>query len=164
LENIFELNDSKIISFILNRAFLTFAQEYNFTKENAPNHLAFIKSNDIKIWLSNGFKMYGYKIEEEIIGCIGYSYIKEHEYLIERLAVLPENRNKGIGKELVNYIENVIVKLNGKISELHVTDKNIQLINWYKKQGYKEIRIEDVKIPGIENVPFKACVMRKELI
>ena len=42
MKNIVELNDSKIISFVLNRAFLAFAQEYNFTKENAPNHLAFV--------------------------------------------------------------------------------------------------------------------------
>ena len=158
-----ELNDSKIISFILNKAFLAFAQEFNFTKENAPNHLAFIAPDNINVWLNNGFKMYGYKIGKEIIGCIGYSYIKEQEYLIERLAVLPEHRNKGIGKELVKYIENEISKKNGNISELHVTDKNITLKKWYEKQGYKEIRIEDVIIPGIDNVPFKACVMRKEL-
>ena len=37
MKNIVELHDSKIITSILNTAFLTFAQEYNFTRENAPN-------------------------------------------------------------------------------------------------------------------------------
>ena len=163
MDKIIELLDCNVITKILNNAFLAFAEEYGFTKENAPNHLAFIEPNSIKIWLKNGLKMYGYKINKEIIGCIGYSHIREQEYLIERLAVLPENRNNGIGKKLVEYVEKEIIKINGKITELHVTDKNIKLVNWYKKQEYKGIRLEDVNIPGIEKVPFKAYIMRKEL-
>ena len=100
MENIVELNDSKIITPILNRAFLTFAQEFNFSKENAPNHLAFIDSDGVEVWLNKGLKMYGYKIDGNIIGCAGYSYYKDQVYLIERLATLPEYRNLGIGKKL----------------------------------------------------------------
>jgi ribosomal protein S18 acetylase RimI-like enzyme len=163
LENILELNDSKIISNILNKAFLAFAQEYNFTKENAPNHLAYINSDGVEVWLNNGLKMYGYKIDGKIIGCGGYSYYKDQVYLIERLAVLPEYRNLGAGKKLMEFIENKIKNMGGRIVEIHVTDKNIALKKWYRKQGYFEIKIEEVNIPGIKTVPFKACVMNKEL-
>ena len=55
MKNITELNDSKIISFVLNRVFLAFAQEYNFTKENVPNHLAFIDSDGVEAWLKNAW-------------------------------------------------------------------------------------------------------------
>jgi ribosomal protein S18 acetylase RimI-like enzyme len=164
LENILEINNSKIISNILNRAFLAFAQEYNFTKENAPNHLAYINSDGIEIWLNNGLKMYGYKMDDKIIGCVGYSFYKEQIYLIERLATLPEYRNLGVGKKLMGFIENKIRNMGGKIVEIHVTDKNIVLKKWYREQGYVEKKIEEVNIPGIKKVPFKACVMNKELI
>ena len=164
MENIVELNDSKIIAGILNISFLAFAQEFNFTKENAPNHLAFINYDKVDVWLNNGLKMYGYKIDDKIISCAGYSYLKEQLYLIERLATLPEYRNLGVGKKLMKFIENEIKNIGGKIVEIHVTDKNTVLRKWYKKQGYTEIRIEDVNIPGIATVPFKACVMNKELI
>jgi len=89
MNNIIELNDSKIITDILNRAFLAFAKEFNFTKETAPNHLAFINSDGVEGWLNKGLKMYGYKIENKIIGCAGYSHYKDQIYLIERLATLP---------------------------------------------------------------------------
>ncbi|MDR2942299.1 MAG: GNAT family N-acetyltransferase [Treponema sp.] len=164
MENILEINNSKIISNILNRAFLAFAQEYNFTKENAPNHLAYINSDGIEIWLNNGLKMYGYKMDDKIIGCVGYSFYKEQIYLIERLATLPEYRNLGVGKKLMGFIENKIRNMGGKIVEIHVTDKNIVLKKWYREQGYVEKKIEEVNIPGIKKVPFKACVMNKELI
>jgi ribosomal protein S18 acetylase RimI-like enzyme len=164
MENIIELNDSNVIANILNNAFMAFAKEFNFTKENAPYHLAFINSDGIKIWLNNGLKMYGYKIDEKIISCAGYTYYNDQIYLIERLATLPEYRNLGIGKKMMKFIENKIKNNGGKIVEIHVTDKNTVLREWYKKQGYIEIRIEEVNIPGIEKVPFKACVMNKELI
>jgi ribosomal protein S18 acetylase RimI-like enzyme len=163
MENIVELNDSKIITNILNRAFLAFAQEFNFTKENAPNHLAFINSDGVEIWLNKGLKMYGYKIDDKIIGCAVYSYHKNQIYLIERLATLPEYKNLGVGKKLMEFIENKIKNICGKNAEIHVTDKNTVLREWYKKQGYVEIRIEEVNIPGIAIVPFKACVMNKKL-
>jgi hypothetical protein len=54
--------------------------------------------------------------------------------------------------------------MGGKIVEIHVTDKNIALKKWYRKQGYIEIKKEEVNIPGIKKVPFKACVMNKKLI
>ena len=164
MESIIELYDSDIITNILNNAFLAFAQEYNFTKENAPNHLAFIDSNSIKNWINNGLKMYGFKSEEKIVGCVGYSYHKDKIYLIQRLATLPEYRNLGIGKKLMKFIENKIKDIGGNIVEIHVTDKNTVLRGWYKRQGYVERYIEEVSIPGIEKVPFKACVMNKELI
>jgi ribosomal protein S18 acetylase RimI-like enzyme len=164
MENIVELNDSIIITNILNRAFLTFAQEFNFTKENAPNHLAFINSDGVEAWLNNGLKMYGYKINDRIIGCAGYSYYKDKIYLIERLATLPEYRNLGVGKKIMKFIENRIKNIGGRIVEIHVTDKNTALREWYKKQGYVEIRIEEVHIPGMATLPFKACVMNKDLI
>ena len=164
VENIMELYDNIIIEGILNKAFLAFAQEYNFTKENAPNHLAYINSDKIQIWLNNGLKMYGYEIDGKIIGCGGYSHKNDEKYLIERLATLPEYRNLGFGKKLMEHIENKVKDIGGKIVEIHVTDKNLPLRKWYKNQGYVEIRIEEVNIPGIEIVPFKACVMNKVLI
>ena len=163
MDNIVELHDSKIMTGILNKAFLAFAQEYNFTRENAPNHLAYINADIIRVWLNNGLKMYGYRIDDKIIGCGGYSYQNTQKYLIERLATLPEYRNLGAGTKLMGYIENRVKDIGGKIVEIHVTDKNIALREWYKKQGYVETRIEKVNIPGIKKVPFRACIMIKEL-
>ena len=163
MDKIIELNDTKIIVNILNRAFLSFANEYNFTKENAPNHLAFINSERVDAFLDNGLKMYGYETNGKVVGCAGYSFYKENVYLIERLAILPEYQSKGFGKSIMGFIENKIKNIGGKIIEIHVTDKNIPSREWYKKQGYVEIRIQEVNIPGIVVVPFKACVMNKKL-
>jgi ribosomal protein S18 acetylase RimI-like enzyme len=64
----------------------------------------------------------------------------------------------------MEFIENEIKNIGGKIAEIHVTDKNTVLREWYKKQGYMEIGIEEVHIPGMATLPFKACIMNRELI
>ena len=158
MENIIKINDSKIITDILNRAFLTVAQQFNFTKENAPTFPAYIAPDRIDIFLNKGLKMYGYKIDNNIISCAGYSNYKENIYFIERLATLPEYRHLGVGKKLMEYLEKKIKDIGGKIVEIHVVDKNIILREWYKKLNYVEIRIDEIK-----TLPFNSCVMNKEL-
>jgi len=158
MENIIEINDSKIITDILNKAFITVAQQFNFTKENAPTFPAFINSDRIDGFLHNGLKMYGYKKNDLIIGCVGYSCYRDQVYFIERLATLPEYRHLGIGRKLMEFIENKIIETGGRIAEIHVVDKNIVLREWYKKINYAEIRVDEIK-----TLPFNSCVMNKEL-
>ena len=158
MENIFEITDSKIITDILNKAFLTVAEEYGFTKEDAPTFPAYINSDRIENFINNGLKMYGYKIDGKIIGCVGYSYYKDQVYFIERLATLPEYRHSGVGKILMKFAENKIKENGGKMVEIHVVDKNNVLREWYKKLNYVEIRIDEIK-----TLPFNSCVMNKEL-
>lgn len=155
---IIELDDSLIITDIINKAFLTVAEQFNFTKENVPKFPAFINSGIINYSLDNGLKMYGYKNNDLIIGCVGYSYYKDRIYFIERLAVLPEHRHSGVGKELLQFAEDKIIESGGKTAEIHVVDKNIILREWYKKLNYAEIRIDEIKV-----LPFNSCVMHKEL-
>ena len=154
MENVFEIKDSKIITDILNKAFMTVAQEYGFTKENAPTFPAYMDSDRIENSMNNGLKMYGYIINDKIIGCVGYSNYKEQIYFIERLATLPEYRHSGIGKKLMEFAEDKIKEIGGKTIEIHVVDKNYVLREWYRKLNYVEIRIDEIK-----TLPFKSCVM-----
>ena len=163
MENITELYDSHLITDILNKAFMTVAIQYNFTKETVERFPAFMESVVIDNQLKNGLKMYGYKEDNKIVGCAGYSFYNDKVYMIERLGTLPEYRHKGIGKKLMEFIENKIRKNGGKIAEIHVVDINEVLIEWYKNKNYKQIRTDKL-YDGERKLPFNSCVMNKELI
>ncbi len=158
MESITELKDAEIIAEILNTAFMTVALQYNFTKENAPRHPAFLDAEAIEIHLNKGLKMYGYSMNDKIVGCAGY-WCDNENYYIERLAALPEYRHLGIGKKLMDFVENKIRETGGETAEIHVVDKNDLLIKWYKKLGYVKVRIDELK-----HLPFNSCVMTKRLI
>jgi len=162
MENITELYDSNLITDILNKAFMTVALQFNFTKETVERFPAFMEPDIIENQLKNGLKMYGYKEDNKIIGCAGYSFYKDKIYMIERLGTLPEYRHKGIGRKLIEFIENKIRKNGGEIAEIHVVDINEVLIKWYKNMNYKQIRTDKL-YDGERKLPFNLCVMNKEL-
>jgi hypothetical protein len=56
------------------------------------------------------------------------------------------------------FVEGKITEEGGKTAEVHVVDKNVVLVEWYKKLGYVKIRIDEIK-----TLPFNSCVMRREL-
>ena len=163
MENIIEIYESKLITSILNEAFMTVALQFNFTKENVERFPAFMGSEIIENSINNGLKMYGYNLDNKIVGCAGYSYYKDDIYFIERVGTLPKYRHLGIGKKLMEFNENKIKENEGKMVEIHVVDINKILVNWYKKMDYKQIRVDKL-YDGARKLPFNSCVMNKELI
>jgi ribosomal protein S18 acetylase RimI-like enzyme len=157
--DIISLDDPRLIVGILNRSFLTVAKTFGYTAEQVPSFPAFIDSSVIVGQLQEEFKIFGAKIDNAIVGCAGYKFIDGTTSVIERLAVLPEYRHRGIGKYLLEYIENIIKTDKGKIIELSMVDNNLVLKNWYKRFGYRELRIEEYP-----QLPFKVCVLQKRLI
>jgi len=162
MENITELYDSNLITDILNKAFMTVALQFNFTKETVERFPAFMKPDIIENQLKNGLKMFGYKEDNKIVGCVGYSFYKDKIYMIERLGTLPEYRHKGIGKKLMEFIENKIRENGGEIAEIHVVDINEVLIEWYKNMNFKQIRTDKL-YDGERKLPFNSCVMNKSI-
>ncbi|ULQ59774.1 GNAT family N-acetyltransferase [Brucepastera parasyntrophica] len=142
MEHITEISDSGRITEIVNKAFMTVARQFNYTKENASHFPVFAEKEEICRQLESGLKMYGYVKDDEIIACIGYSYQENQKYLIERLATLPEYRHLGIGTKLLDFAEQKIRDRDGKTAEVHIVDNNKVLKVWYKKLSYKESRIE----------------------
>jgi N-acetylglutamate synthase-like GNAT family acetyltransferase len=78
--------------------------------------------------------------------------------LQDRIHMICNIRKEPCGKTLMQFIENRIKDIGGKIAEIHVVDKNITLREWYKKINYVEIRIDEIK-----TLPFNSCVMNKDL-
>jgi ribosomal protein S18 acetylase RimI-like enzyme len=157
--DIISLDDPQLITGILNCSFLTVAKTFGYTAEQVPSFPAFIESGVIVGQLQEGFRIFGAKIDNAVVGCVGYKAIDGTTSLIERLAVLPEYRHRGIGKYLLEYIENIINRNKGKFIELSIVDNNSVLKNWYKRLGYCELRIEEYP-----QLPFKVCVLQKRLI
>ncbi|KMQ51706.1 acetyltransferase (GNAT) family protein [Chitinispirillum alkaliphilum] len=154
-----KLMESEKIVMIVNKSFLTVAQTFGYTKETVPSFPAFIGKDVIDEQIDNGLKMFGYFENSELIGVAGYNHHHENIYMIKRLAVLPQYRHKGVGKVLIEHVENQILMEKGEIAEVEIVNNNLQLKNWYKKLGYEEIRIDNY-----DNLPFKACVMDKCLL
>lgn len=83
------------------------------------------------------------------IGQVGFDiqeYNGEDIGYVNLLYLIPEYRGKGIGKELIHYVENFFIK--SKVSEYHlrVSSRNERAISLYSKIGMIKISEENDKL------------------
>jgi len=83
---------------------------------------------------SNDFEcVYGYYLDDKLVGVIDYSVIYDRIEL-NYIFVLDEYRNKGIASVMVKHICDMDLPIS-----LEVCINNVSAINLYKKYGFKEV-------------------------
>lgn len=130
------------------------------TPANAPTNPAFITFDRFEESLRKGAKFFGFFEDEEIAGCVAIEKSRHDEstYFIERLAVLPAYRHRGIGKLLLDFAFMKVNELGGKEISIGIIDENERLKKWYSRYGFIETGAQ--KNPGFQ---FTVCFMKKSV-
>lgn len=151
--------DSEIITSILQDAFTPVATEFKLTKINCPTHTSFIRRENIEWEISHESNYYlGYVNEKKDIACISIKLVSNCEAEIKRLGVRPSFQGRGIGKRLVNFVENKCKNNNVKKIKLGMIAKHKKLHEFYLNLGYKEVGTD-----CFPHLPFQVLYMEKEL-
>ncbi len=153
-------DDFRLLASLLNRSFLTVAEEFSLTKENCPTNNGFISTQELKAQLTENREFY-YKEEKGVEA--GFIAIERSQrnpavFYIEKVAVLPEFRHQGTGKELMDFATNRILELQGKAISIGIINSNTGLKEWYEKQGFTVCEIK-----SYAHLPFEVCLMEKQL-
>ncbi len=150
---------------VINESFLTVANDFNLTRENAPTNGAFIDAERLESESGRGDEMYGLFENERLIGFVslsgeppGGASSPEKIFKLKHLAVLPEYRHRGYGKTLVDFICTRAKALGGKKLQIGLIDENTVLKNWYLRYGF--VQTETRKF---SHLPFTVCFMEKPI-
>ncbi|MGN0457710.1 MAG: GNAT family N-acetyltransferase [Eubacterium sp.] len=144
---------------IIHKSFQTVADELNLTRENCTSHTAFMPIDKLISQFENGTAMFLYQHNECFVGY--FSLSKNNDGVeLNNLAVLPEYRHLGIGKELVDYAITYSKNTIGanKIS-IGIVEENSVLKEWYEKLGFVHIGTKKFK-----HLPFTVGFMEKDFI
>ena len=150
--------ETKRLAEVIQNSFITVANDFNITKENAPTNPAFITLKDIKKLQKKGVVFLGFYIDDKLIGCIAVENANSGIFYIEKLCVLPEFRNKGYGEKLIISASKFVRKKGGTQISIGIINKNKKLKKFYKRLGFKETGLKD-----FPHLPFTVCFMKKEL-
>ena len=112
---------------------MTVADEYGFTEKNAPRFTAFATTQDRLYWHMDGEHRPMYVFEEDGALCGYYSLLLQGngECELNNLAVLPEYRHKGIGRQLLVHSFNIAKELGCRIINIAIVEENRVLRKWY---------------------------------
>ena len=145
---------------IIKQSFKTVADEFGFTEENAPRFTAFATCEERLLWHMDGEHRPMYVYEEAGVLCGYYSLLiqENHECELNNLAVLPEYRHKGIGKQLLEHAYSAARDHDCKLMNIGIVEENTKLRKWYEENG--AVHLGTYKF---DFFPFTCGYMRKEL-
>jgi diamine N-acetyltransferase len=143
---------------VIRAAFLTMAEEAGFTPENCPGFPAFITDTEVQDLAGEGLQFYGLFDGEILSGVVGLRKLEDGQYNLEKLAVLPEYRHRGFGRQLVDFVCEISRQGGGKKLSLATGLEAVVLVAWYLAQGF--VQTGTLKNP---NLPFTFCYLEKEL-
>lgn len=137
--------DKEVISECVNvikESFITVADEFGFTIDNAPRFTAFATTEDRLLWqLENEHRpMYTYYDDDnKIIGFYSLRLQDNNECEINNLCVLPQYRHKHIGEKLLDDACIKAKELGCFKVNIGIVEENTVLRKWYEKQGFNHI-------------------------
>jgi len=141
---------------VIRDSFITVANDFNITRENAPTNAAFIEMKNLEAMKQKGVDMYGAYIDESLIGFVAIEKSNEDLYFMEKLAVLPLYRHNGYGSRLIDFVVETVKEAGGKKISIGIINENNVLKDWYMKNGFSETGIK--KFP---HLPFSVCFLER---
>ena len=145
---------------LLNAAFMTVADEFGLTKENCATNAAFITTEELQCNLNELREFYRLDVDESPAGFIAIekSAKEPGTFYIEKVAVHPQYRHLGLGRQMMAFAENRIKELGGERVSIGLIDANTRLKTWYQSLGYTETGTRD-----FVHLPFRVCFMEKRM-
>jgi len=141
---------------VIRSAFITVADDFGLTKENAPTNPAFIETDALFKMHERNISMFAVMEDGTVIGFFAVEKAKEDTYYMEKLAVLPSFRHKGCGRAIMDYVFDLVRDEGGKKVSIGIINENTVLKNWYIGYGFAETEIK-----VFSHLPFTVCLMEK---
>ena len=151
-------DDISLLSGLIRQSYRDVADRFKLTPANCPKH----PSNCTGEWIENDFaRGVNYFILEHMdkpVGCVAIESAETDLCYLERLAVLPHERNKGLGSQLVEHIFQIARKLGAKKISIGIIAAQTELIQWYRKFGFVKGETKE-----FSHLPFRVTFMTCEL-
>jgi ribosomal protein S18 acetylase RimI-like enzyme len=140
-------------------SFLTVAEEFGFTEENAPRFAAFATTNErLETQFGEGRPMFAFFDGEEIAGYYSLFRQSEAEFEMNNLCVLPAYRHKKVGEALLAHAFEEAKQLGYSQMNIGIVEENARLRAWYERHGFVHTGTKK-----FDFFPFTCGYMKREL-
>ena len=148
---------------VIRKSFLTVADEFGFTIENAPRFTAFATTEErlfYQLEIEHRLLVAYYDDDGDgrIMGYYSLMFLENSECELSNLCVLPEFRHKKIGEALLEDAMSRARNKECKKMKLGIVEENKRIRTWYEKHGFTHTHT--VKY---DYFPFTCGYMEREL-
>lgn len=145
---------------VIRESFMTVANEFGFTRENAPRFTAFATTEErlYQQFDDEQRPMYVFIDDNRICGYYSLLFRNKGECELCNLAVLPRYRHKGIGKSLFDHSVITAREMGYYALNIGIVEENTVLRKWYEKSGAVHIGTQK-----FDFLPFTCGFMIKNI-
>ncbi len=145
---------------LIRDSFMTVADEFGFTVENAPRFTAFATTEDRLKWhlMGEHRPMYAFYDNGVIVGYYSLLLHDNNECELNNLCVIPAYRHKGIGEQLLMSAFEKAKKAGCVKINIGIVEENTVLRKWYEKFGFAHIGTQK-----FDFFPFTCGYMEKHI-
>ncbi|MGN0478460.1 MAG: GNAT family N-acetyltransferase [Hominenteromicrobium sp.] len=121
---------------VIRESFATVAAEFGLTEHNCPTHTSFMKLGQLQEHFEQGWKMVGLWEGARLIGFYALSDEGAGRFELHNLAVLPDDRRLGCGRQLLDDAKSRVTALGGEKITIGIIEESTVLKNWYMRGGF----------------------------
>ena len=150
--------DAEVLAGIIRESFRNVAERFSLTPENSPKHPSNCTTEWIESDQKRGVQYFILSQNSEPIGCVGLERADSTLCYIERLAVLPEMRRRGYGRELMLYALERAKEIGVSKVSIGVIAAQDELKAWYAYIGFVPVGTKT-----FEHLPFQVAFMEFDI-
>jgi GNAT superfamily N-acetyltransferase len=143
---------------LIRRGFRDVAERFALTRENCPKHPSQCQTDWVSSAMAKGVRYFVDDGPEGLRGCVGLELEGADVGYLERLAVLPAQREAGLGTALVERVVEQAAKAGIRRLEAGVIAEQRELVAWYGHRGFVFLRRA-----WFPHLPFEVAFLGKEL-
>ena len=152
------LADVFFLSRLIRQSYRDVAERYGLTPANCPKHPSNCTDEWIEKDMARRVRYFIIVDGNAPVGCVAIEVADAELCYLERLAVLPQERNKGLGRQLVNHVLQIAREHHLKTVSIGIIAKQSGLKRWYQKIGFAERETKE-----FSHLPFQVCFMTYQL-
>ena len=131
-------HDAGQLARVVSEANKDVAEQFHLTIENAPRHPSFCTTEWILTDIARGQRYFVCRESGIIRGCVAFEQADAATAFLNRLAVLPAYRRRGIGSALVRHILDHSAEKGIETVSIGIIAEHDRLRNWYLGLGFRE--------------------------
>ena len=143
---------------VIRDSYRTVADDLGITSERWPGYAVFISDEELLSTAEAGITFYAEFDGNTQVGVFGAKLRDDGKFWLEKVAVLPDCRHRGIGTRLVEFACALARDAGAKIIRLAAIDDNQVLKEWYVRMGFVPVELRH-----FEHVPYPVCMMEKDV-
>jgi ribosomal protein S18 acetylase RimI-like enzyme len=152
-------DDAPLVAEVIRRSFAGPARRFGLTPENCPTHASNCTEEWVASAMADGARFYLLEQAGRACGCVALERASDDACYMERLAVLPERRRRGLGSTLVEHAMLEAQRMGVGRLEIGLIAGQTDLRRWYERRGFRVTR------QGVcyDHLPFEVTFMAAEL-